>query len=134
MVYWLAAYLSAQIVKYKGSNPTAGETEILWNSMLDRWGLPMVPWVRHVLRMSLCKGPDHGIAMLLGFLLTNGEKFDPLRHIDISLRTVELDSGFTNMSMLNYAVADWEWVRSTIQQVPFRHFFWKVDDKLGDSV
>jgi hypothetical protein len=68
--------------------------------MLDRWQLPVVPWVRHGLRMSLCKGPDHGIVMLLGFLLRNGEEFDPLKHIDIFLRTVGLDSWFTNMACL----------------------------------
>lgn len=55
----------------------------------------MAPWVRHVSSMSLCKGPDYGIAMLLGFLPTNGDIFDPVKHLNLSLRTVELDSGFT---------------------------------------
>ncbi|PTB46574.1 hypothetical protein M441DRAFT_42353 [Trichoderma asperellum CBS 433.97] len=107
MVYWMAAYFSKKIADFKEANPAAGESEILWCSMLDRWGLPMVPWVRHVLRMSLCKGPDHGIAVLLGFLPTNGEAINPPRHIDLSLRVVELDTGFTNFAMKNYAVADW---------------------------
>jgi hypothetical protein len=59
---------------------------------MEFYARSMGPWVRHVFRMSLCKGPDHGIAMLLGFLPTNGKIFDPLEHIDLSLRIVELDS------------------------------------------
>ncbi|KAL7933459.1 hypothetical protein V8C35DRAFT_327767 [Trichoderma chlorosporum] len=101
---------------------------------LDRWGFPMVPWVRHAFKASLCKDPDHGIAMKLGLLDTNVEEFDTLRHIDLSKRTVEMDAWFTNNAMSNYAVEDWDSTLTLQSRGPLQHSFWKIHQKLGREI
>ncbi|KAH7127454.1 hypothetical protein EDB81DRAFT_764631 [Dactylonectria macrodidyma] len=65
LIYWVAHHFSSQIQTIKKGMPTARREEIRFR-ILDRWGLPIAPWVQNVLCASLCKGPDHGIAMKFG--------------------------------------------------------------------
>ncbi|KAK1239515.1 hypothetical protein MKX07_009003 [Trichoderma sp. CBMAI-0711] len=133
MTYFLAAYFCDRIARIKRDKPTATREEILWLN-LDRWDVPTVPWARHPFKMSLAKGPDHGIAMMLGLKVPDLERFDPLRHIDLSQRTVELDAWLTNSAMGNNNAADWDSIRTLLRRVPLRHSFWRVDERLGDRI
>ncbi|PNP43892.1 hypothetical protein TGAMA5MH_04176 [Trichoderma gamsii] len=132
LIYWMAAYFSDQIVKIKMARPKASMEEIRFH-MLDRWSFPRVPWDRHGFKMSLCKR-THGTAMMFGFTNTDGEEFDPSRHINLQLSTVEVDSGITNLTMLNYDDSNWDWIRSTLRRVPMYHSVWRPDMMLGDNV
>ncbi|KAH0496380.1 hypothetical protein TgHK011_003743 [Trichoderma gracile] len=84
--------------------------------------------------MSLAKGPDHGIAMMLGLQVSGLEEFDPLKHIDVSQRTVEIDSWLTNSAMANFNTADWDPIRTLLSRVPLHHSFWRVGERLGNSI
>jgi hypothetical protein len=133
LTYWMAAHFSTRIQEIKKDRPTACQEEILFYN-LDRWGFPLVPWVGHAFKASLCKGPDHGIAMKLGLLPTDGKDFDPLVHLDLGLCTVTLDSWVTNKAMKNYATADWNTVRDLIYKVPLWHSYWRIDLELGNEI
>jgi hypothetical protein len=82
--------------------------------------------------MSLAKGPDHGIAMMLGLQVPSLEKFDPLKHIDVSQRTVEIDAWLTNGTMYEFNMADWDSIRTLTRSVPLHYGLWTVDERLGD--
>ncbi|PKK42553.1 hypothetical protein CI102_13034 [Trichoderma harzianum] len=71
--------------------------------------------------------------MKLGLLPTNGQNFDPLIHIDLSLCTVTMDSWATNASMRDYLSIEWNLVRELIRRVPLWHCFWRVDLSLGNT-
>lgn len=46
-------------------------------------GVPVVPWSGNILKASLCKLQDHGIAMRFGLNLPNNsedEAFPPVNH------------------------------------------------------
>ncbi|KFH44773.1 hypothetical protein ACRE_044230 [Hapsidospora chrysogenum ATCC 11550] len=130
-MYWMAAHFSNLIQGLKESYTGATQREIAFR-ILDRWGLPLVPWVRNAFVASLCKKQDHGIAMLFGF--TNSEEtFDPLRHIDLSRCTVTLDTWFTNCGMFDFHPQLWDEVRTTISNVPLHHPLFRVDSAMGDE-
>ncbi|KAL7973503.1 hypothetical protein HDV63DRAFT_400539 [Trichoderma sp. SZMC 28014] len=116
LIYWMGHYFCDQIVKVKMRRPKASMEELRFH-MLDRWSFPRVPWDRHGFKMSMCKR-KHGTAMTFGFTNTDGEEFDPVQHINLQLSTVEIDSGITNLTMLNYDDGDWDWIRSTLRMVP----------------
>lgn len=79
---------------------------------------PQVPSIAYPFKASLCKGPDHGIAIKLGFLPTNNQKFNPLIYIDLSLYTVTVDSWAINITVSNYLSADWNLVQELIYCIP----------------
>ncbi|EWZ42618.1 hypothetical protein FOZG_07486 [Fusarium oxysporum Fo47] len=130
LIYWMGTWVCDQISRLKAEE--SDKEEIAFSLMLDRWGLPIVPWVSHILRVSLCKKQDHGIAMVFG--IEDAPGFDPVQHIDLTRATVTLDTGFTNMAMRNFDAGSWDNLRAILMQVPLHHPFWKVDLSLGDSV
>ncbi|KAL7955334.1 hypothetical protein V8C34DRAFT_327340 [Trichoderma compactum] len=68
-----------------------------------------------------------------GFLPTNGQDFDPLKHMDFNQCTMTIDSWPTNLGMRNYATEDWSLIREDIRNVPLWHCFWRVDLALGNE-
>ncbi|KLO84686.1 Uncharacterized protein LW93_4965 [Fusarium fujikuroi] len=131
LIYWMGTFLCDQITALKVQMPESSQEEIAL-AILDRWGLPRVPWKFHIMRSSLCKKQDHGIAMIFG--IENRPDFDPVRHIDFSSATVTLDSGFTNMAMRNFDTLSWNSIRTAAMHVPLHHPFWQVAPTLGDEV
>lgn len=133
VVYWIGAFLCDKIRTLKASMPHATQEEIAF-SIVDRWGLPIVPWLTHMFRVSLCKKDDHGIAMLFGFADVSDDEFDPVKHIDLSRATVTLDSQLTNMAMKDFNVSDWAGLRETLKSVPLHHPFWRVSQTMGNHI
>ncbi|KAL7765955.1 hypothetical protein ACKLNR_003871 [Fusarium oxysporum f. sp. zingiberi] len=133
VIYWMGAFLCNKIRTLKASMPHATQEEIAF-SILDRWGLPIVPWRSHLFRVSLCKKDDHGIAMLFGFADVSDEEFDPIQHIDLSRATVTLDSQLTNMAMRNFSTSDWAGLRETLKCLPLHHPFWRISQSMGNHV
>ncbi|KAF4485586.1 hypothetical protein FAGAP_11561 [Fusarium agapanthi] len=133
LVYWMAMDLCRQIKGIKISRPTATREEIAF-SILDRWGLPRVPWKLHMFKASLCKKQDHGITMVFGVADVLENEFDPLRHINLDLATVTIDSVFTNMAMKDFPTATWPTLRLTATHVPLHHPFWAVSSSLGNAL
>ncbi|KAL7930738.1 hypothetical protein V8C35DRAFT_312099 [Trichoderma chlorosporum] len=134
LLYWMAAHFSMCVKKTKIRLPDASKEVILFHYSLDRWSLPIIPWACHAFKASICKDQDHGIAMKLGLVPTNGEAFDPLVHMDFDQCTVTIDTWCTNKAMGNYATADWKLVRSHLSKVPLWHSYWHVDLSLGNSI
>ncbi|KAF5536142.1 krueppel like ous 1 [Fusarium mexicanum] len=130
LIYWMGTWVCGQINRLKAEK--SDKEEIAFSVMLDRWGLPIVPWKSHILQVSLCKKQDHGIAMIFG--IEDAPDFDPVQHIDLTRATVTLDTGFTNMAMRNFNASSWDSLRTILMQVPLHHPFWKVDLSLGDNV
>ncbi|EXK27839.1 hypothetical protein FOXG_08800 [Fusarium oxysporum f. sp. lycopersici 4287] len=131
LIYWMGTFLCDQITALKAKMPEASQEEIAL-MMLDRWGLPRVPWTSHIMRSSLCRKQDHGIAMVFG--IENRPDFDPVRHIDLSSATVTLDSCFTNMAMRNFDTSSWDSIRTAAMHVPLHHPFWQVTSTLGNEI
>ncbi|RTE68850.1 hypothetical protein BHE90_016772 [Fusarium euwallaceae] len=132
-MFWMTHYFCNKIQALKKQRPGATDEEIRF-SILDRWNLPLIPWVGHPFKASLCKGPDHGIAMKLGQTTASGEVFDPVNGIDLTKSTVGLDTWFTNSAMRNFATADWEAIRKDLAAIPLHHSFWRVDLALGNTI
>lgn len=130
LIYWMGTFLCDQITTLKVEMPDASQEEIAL-MMLDRWGLPRVPWRSHIMGSSLCKKQDHGIAMVFG--IADVPDFDPVRDIDLSSATVTLDSGFTNMAMKNFDTSSWDSIRTAAMHIPLHHPFWQVSSTLGNS-
>ncbi|KAM0218237.1 hypothetical protein ACHAQI_001424 [Fusarium lateritium] len=130
-IYWMGAYLCNMVKNLKAEKPMASRYEIAF-SMLDRWGLPLVPWQSHILRMSLCKKQDHGIAMVFG--IADVPDFDPVRDIDLSRASVTLDSGFTNMAMKDFDNNSWDGIRTAAMHIPLHHPFWRISPSLGNEM
>lgn len=122
----------SHIERHQRSLPGANMRDVAM-SIVDRWGLPMVPWIGNPLRAALCKLQDHGIAMLFG-VETSGEPFDPLRHIDLDRATITVDSLTTNRAMKNYMPLYWDSLRSAFTHVPLRHPFWRIDESMGAEI
>ncbi|RKK68401.1 hypothetical protein BFJ69_g13645 [Fusarium oxysporum] len=131
LIYWMGTFLCDKITTLKVEMPDASQEEIAL-MMLDRWGLPRVPWRSHVFRMSLCKKQDHGIAMIFG--VADVPDFDPVRDIDLSSATVTLDSGFTNHAMLNFHTSSWDSIRTAARYFPLHHPFWQVSATVGNDI
>ncbi|KAM0201620.1 hypothetical protein ACHAPI_001666 [Fusarium lateritium] len=129
-LYWMVHFFCDMVQKLKSQRPVATMEEIRFH-ILDRWNLPMVPWKTHPLKASLCKGPDHGIAMKFG--MAEAAIFDPENGIDLSKSTMVLDTWCTNATMRNYAVGDWPSIIATVAAIPLHHSFWRVDLGLGDK-
>ncbi|KAF5004151.1 hypothetical protein FDECE_9365 [Fusarium decemcellulare] len=91
LVYWMCAHLCDQVRVLKGSRPDASREEIAF-SILDRWGLPCVPWKYHTFKASLCKKKGHRIAIMLGIANVPDKDFDPVQYIDLGWATVTIDS------------------------------------------
>ncbi|EWY95587.1 hypothetical protein FOYG_04586 [Fusarium oxysporum NRRL 32931] len=127
LIYWMGTWVCDQISRLKIEE--SDKEEIAFSLMLDRWGLPIVPWVSHILRVSLCKKQDHGIAMVFG--IEDAPGFDPVQHIDLTRATVTLDTGFTNMAMRNFDAGSWDNLRAILMQVPLHHPFWRLIYVLG---
>lgn len=134
LLYWMATFFCDKIGTIKFGRPGISQEELLWTYNLDRWGLPMVPWISHSFKVSLCKGPDHGIAMKFGFHDVSADAFDPVRHIDLEQSTVTLDSYLTNSGMYNFNAQDWDNARDVLRRVPLSNSFWNVDCSLGDDI
>ncbi|KAF4415889.1 hypothetical protein FACUT_13022 [Fusarium acutatum] len=133
VLYWIGAFLCDKIKTLKANMPDATQEEIAF-SILDRWGLPIVPWISHTFRLSLCKKDDHGIAMLFGFADMSDDDFDPVQHIDLSRATVTLDSGLTNQAMRDFNTSDWFGIRETLKCLPLNHPFWRVSQYMGNHI
>ncbi|KAJ4017891.1 hypothetical protein NW752_001799 [Fusarium irregulare] len=130
VIYWLAHRLCRQIQRVTSANPTATQDETAF-ALLDRWGLPVVPWTCHALEASLCHGPDHGIAMKLGVINVGEADFDPLVHFDFRQCTVEFETITTNLGMWNWLPEDWGSARSMLLDIPINHAFWKLNPSMG---
>lgn len=133
-VYWMVAHFSREIQAIKIKMPTAGREEIRFR-LVDRFGLPIVPWVANPLSASLCKGPDHGIAMKFGIVEPVAlETFDPVRHVDLNQCTVTIDTFSTNVAMWNYQPSSWPEIRQVLTTVPVHHPLWNIDTSAGKDV
>ncbi|KFH40527.1 Zinc finger protein-like protein [Hapsidospora chrysogenum ATCC 11550] len=130
LMYWMAAHFAQEFRSVKRKYPTADLEQIRFY-ILDRWGLPIIPWVYHACKASLCKKQDHGIAMKFGLL--PHDKFDPVAHFDMSCSTITIDSQATNMAMFNYPTHSWDSIRQLIAMVPLHHPFWRVHQSLGTT-
>lgn len=62
-IHWCAHHFSRLI---KGLKESGIPNYAIPFHMLDRWGLPLVPWTYHPCVASLCRRDDHGIAMKFG--------------------------------------------------------------------
>ena len=71
-IYWWERRLCRKIRYVKSQRPTATREEIAYH-MLDRWGLLVLPWYPDIVRASLCKLQDHGIAIRVGAASTDIE-------------------------------------------------------------
>ncbi|KAF5260501.1 hypothetical protein FOXYS1_8834 [Fusarium oxysporum] len=131
LIYWMGSFLFEKIKTLKVKRPDASREEIAL-MMLDRWGLPLVPWRSSIFRVSLCKKQDHGIAMVFG--IADTPDFDPIRDIDLSLATVTLDSGFTNLAMWNFDASSWDSIQRIMKFIPLHHPLWQVTSTLGNDI
>ncbi|KAJ6441612.1 tim barrel metal-dependent protein [Purpureocillium lavendulum] len=121
VICWLCAFFSKKIAMLRdtilATRPDADcqdpaiRLEIAISN-LDRWGLPVVPFMHHALAASLCKEPDHGIAMFYGFTSQSAESFNPLADIDLDQCTVTIDAAITNATMLDYPPSSWDSIRN----------------------
>lgn len=132
-VYWMAAYTCRRIQDLRQRWPAASKDEIAFG-ILDRWGLPIVPWVGNILRASICKDQDHGIAMRFGIVTRDDQPFNPVEDIDLSCCTIAIDTQLTNMAMKNYPRESWPSIRANFCQVPLHHPFWRIDPSVGSEV
>jgi hypothetical protein len=57
VVYWIAHWICQKIKEIKDTKKARTVEEIA-PLLLDRWGLPMVPWARHIWAASFCKKQD----------------------------------------------------------------------------
>ncbi|KAJ4164343.1 hypothetical protein LMH87_006020 [Akanthomyces muscarius] len=131
LVFWMVAHFCRVIVGIKASHPEWTQDNILWFHG-DRQHRPIVPWVQNILCASLCKGPDHGIAMKFG--ITEGvppTEFDPVTHINMGLCTVTIDTIATNVAMWNYEAKSWPSVLEYVASVPVHHPLWRIDEAAG---
>lgn len=102
VVYWMAHHWCDKIKSVQATLPDASREDIRFR-LLDRWGLPVVPWINNLFCASLCKKQDHGIAMKFGFAFNNDDAFDPVDHLDLGQCTITVDAVGTNMGMWNYS-------------------------------
>jgi uncharacterized C2H2 Zn-finger protein len=130
LIVWWCHVLCRKIQKVKAERPTATREEIAF-SIVDRWGLPIVPWVHNPLRASLCKKQDHSIAMVSGLAWPDDEEFDPVKHFDLDRSTMTIDTKGTNLAMLNFATSSWAGIRETLMAVPLSHPLWQIDPAVG---
>ena len=134
-VFWQAHHFCKVARDVKRAMPDASPENVRFLIFCDRWGLPIVPWIGHTLCASLCKGPDHGIAMTFGLVEPSGlESFDPVRHFDLELCTVTIDSVTTNEAMWNYASHSWSRIRGILASVPCSHPLWRFDASAGNII
>ncbi|KAJ4163822.1 hypothetical protein LMH87_005526 [Akanthomyces muscarius] len=134
LVYWMVSLFCNQVQKQKKDMPYTS-LDALLEANLDRWNCPIVPWVGHVFSASLCKGPDHGLAMRFG--IRQGAiraTFDPLLDIDMAQSTITIDAHSTNIAMWNWESEAWPSVRAILADVPLSHSLWKIDKALGDCI
>lgn len=136
-ICWMVAFFCRQVQSIELSMLATTTREEILFMVADRWGLPIVPWVGHPLSASLCKGPDHGIAMKLGIKEHFSglfDLFDPLQHLDLNECTVTIDTMSTNMAMFNYEKESWPGIRDLLAAVPLSHPLWKIDERAGSSI
>ncbi|KAI1772265.1 hypothetical protein F4818DRAFT_454125 [Hypoxylon cercidicola] len=131
MIYMMCHVLCRKIAELLAEYPRADREEIRLR-ILDRWGLPYVPWICHPLRLSLAKRQDHGIAMETGY--RDGLAFDPVGSFDDACRTIAMDSAGTNHGMKNHHPSSWDNIRTVFCSVPLQHPLWSVDDALGMEI
>ncbi|KAM0496633.1 hypothetical protein ACHAP8_007210 [Fusarium lateritium] len=127
-IYWTCHHICQKIQQVKVQRPGAKEDEIAFH-ILDRWGLPGVPWDRHPFRASLCKKQTHGIAMRFG--IVKFEDFDPVQDIDLSQSTITVDARVTNLAMLDWEPSAWGDILEALRLVPLSHPLWRPDPNLG---
>jgi len=103
VVYWMAHHWLDKVRQTQTRFPQASREEVRFR-LLDRWGLPVIPWNLNLFRASLCKKQDHGIAMKFGLVYDEDEhpRFDPVEDFDLSRCTITIDTQATNMGMMNY--------------------------------
>ncbi|SPQ20051.1 b226b31c-ec1d-4b71-8ca7-9485d6eda6f1 [Thermothielavioides terrestris] len=131
LIYWWGHHLCQKVQKLKGQQPPLTREEIAY-SIGDQWGFAVLPWAGNILKASLCRARDHGVAMRFGLNLpNNGQPFDPVEHWDFFLCTVTIDSQATNMAMRNFAAGLWESIRQMIMAVQPSHTHWRLDKDLG---
>lgn len=58
LVYWMTHWICDKIKAIKDSNEEAKTVEDIAWRLLDRWGLPIVPWEVHTFGASFCKKQD----------------------------------------------------------------------------
>ncbi|KAL7952887.1 hypothetical protein V8C34DRAFT_298362 [Trichoderma compactum] len=131
LIYWIASYFCKKIQDIKLRNPGLSSEEIAFCYNLDRWGLPIVPWVGHPLRISLCRkqGPDTTFGISY-----QSEDFDPAKDIDLDASTFTIESAFTNMSVSPFGDSCWNNIRDVVSSIPLYHPFWRVDLSMGNEI
>ncbi|EEU46883.1 uncharacterized protein NECHADRAFT_77764 [Fusarium vanettenii 77-13-4] len=87
--------------------------------------------IGNAFKASLCKGPDHRIAMRFG--LVANKHLDPVNYIDLSQSTITFDTVTTNFGMMNYDSGAWDGIRRLLTLIPQQHAYWKVDRGLGSG-
>ncbi|KAH6623225.1 hypothetical protein F5144DRAFT_615065 [Chaetomium tenue] len=130
LIVWWGHHLCRKIQRLKQEQPQASLEKIAFN-ILDRWGLPVIPWSGNPLSASLCKLQDHGIAMKFGLVWPDNEDFDPINHFDWTQCTVTIDVKTTSLAMLNYEPKTWDGIRQLVSAVPLSHPLWEIDPTLG---
>ncbi|KAI9167611.1 Zinc finger protein [Paramyrothecium foliicola] len=135
VIYWMTGHFARKIRSLQLEFPSASREEIRFRN-LDRWGLPIVPWVNNMLHASLCKGPDHGIAMKFGIVEPPHAflSWDPDRDIDFDKCTITIDTYTTNFGMYKYQTESWPEIREVFASVPLRHPFWRIEESAGQEI
>ncbi|KAJ6787938.1 hypothetical protein PWT90_03755 [Aphanocladium album] len=134
LVFWMVAHFCRVITRIRNCHPEWTRHDLLWFHT-DRHHRPIVPWMYHPLRASLCKGPDHGIAMKFG--ITEGiplARFDPIAHIDLNRSTITIDTTTTNALMYRYQPSAWPGILQHVALLPLHHPLWRIDEEAGRSV
>jgi hypothetical protein len=129
-IVWWCHHLCRKIQAAKQEQPEATPEEIRLD-IVDRWGLPIVPWTGNPLCASLCKLQDHGIPMVFGLAWPDGEEFDPVEHFDFNACTVTIDTKATNMAMRNFQQHTWPSILEVVKASPLSHSLWEIDPALG---
>ncbi|CAG9982751.1 unnamed protein product [Clonostachys byssicola] len=131
-LYRIAKGYVQLVLDVKAKRPDAGMEEVAF-FMLDRMGLPTVPFMKHMMGVSICQRVDHGLAMMTGITDTD-EDFDPRIHINLEDSNITVDSFWTNYFMLDFPMHMVPMLREIHRRVPLHHTYWRVDPSMGNTI
>ncbi|OIW30467.1 hypothetical protein CONLIGDRAFT_642564 [Coniochaeta ligniaria NRRL 30616] len=129
LVYWMVHWICRKIKAVKDSCDLPTIPDIA-SRLLDRWGLPIVPWKKHIWSASVCK-VDHGIPMFFGLISRPGVPFDPVDDFNLDECTITIDSFATNMGMADWNSSYWGRMGELLRSIPVQHPLWQLDESLG---
>ncbi|KAH6847559.1 hypothetical protein B0I37DRAFT_391421 [Chaetomium sp. MPI-CAGE-AT-0009] len=127
LIVWWCHHLCRKIQLVKQEQPKDSPEKVAFG-ILDRWGLPVVPWPGNPLS---CKHQGHDVTMKFGLVWPDDEDFDPIKHFNLACCTVTIDAKATNLAMLNYETYSWDGIHEMLSAVPLSHPLWDIDPALS---